>query len=446
MVSIQHSKAIPQAAIYVFGALAELLFGYDTGVIGVALLFMKQEMVLTPALQGLVVSSLLLGAAIGVGIAGRLADLFGRRPMIFVTGVVFAVGGIGAYLSPGVSALIASRVVMGVGVGASASVVSVYLVELAPAKHRGSIGALGQFMLVLGILLAYVVGYALTPARAWRLMLGISSVPAAILSIGVLFLPETPRWLVLHGRTDEAGDVLHRLGRGASATGELNKIVSGLEHSMPTSGLGSTLRAMFDTRLRRALIGAVGLAVLVQLVGVNSIIYYTPSTLVRAGFGNAAAVTANLAIGISNVLFTLLGISVVDKLRRKTLLMIGCAGMGVAMLALAVISVSMSASTASAALTLSCMLVFLASFAATWGVCVRVVISELFPASIRGSATGLVLVLNWIANFMVSQAFPVVAERSPAMSFLFFGMVTVFALWFVWKHLPETGNHALEDV
>lgn len=446
MATVSQARAIPQTAVYLFGALAELLFGYDTGVIGVALLFMKQELALTPMLQGFVVSSLLLGAAIGVGVAGKLADLSGRRPMIFATGIVFAIGGLAAYFSPGVPMLVASRFVMGIGVGASASVVSVYLVELAPAKHRGSIGALGQLMLVLGILMAYVVGYVLAADKAWRLMLGISSIPALVLSAGVLFLPETPRWLVLHGRAREAGNVLHRLGRGAGAARELDEIVSGLKHSLPASNAGSTLRAMLDVRLRRALIGAVGLAVLVQLIGVNSIIYYTPSTLVRAGFGDTAAVTANLAIGAANVVFTLLGIAVVDKVPRRTMLMCGCVGMGGAMLVLAALAASMSASTTGATLTLLCMVVFLASFAATWGVCVRVVISELFPAAIRGGATGLVLVLNWIANFVVSQIFPVVAERSAALSFLFFGLVCGFAWYFVRQHLPETGARSLENV
>ncbi|MFD7500189.1 sugar porter family MFS transporter [Streptomyces sp. NPDC059850] len=432
-------------AVYLFGALAELLFGYDTGVIGVAMLSIKRELGIGPGLQGFIVSSLLLGAAVGVGVAGWLSDRFGRRWIIFATGVVFAAGGLGVGFASDVWALIVIRFVMGLGVGASAAVVSVYLVEVAPTRHRGAIGGLGQLMVVLGILLSYGVGYALQPYDAWRWMLGLSAVPALVLSAGIVFLPETPRWLILHGRTDEARASLIRLGRGAGADTELAELDRALRMADRKPGLGFTLRTMAAPGSRRALFGAVGLALLVQFVGVNSILYFAPTTLVHAGFGDNAAVAANLGIGTANVVFTLVGLSIVDRVGRKALLMTGCAVMATAMAVLGAFTALTSHSAATAWFTLICMIVFLASFAATWGVCVRVVISELFPAEIRGSATGLVLVLNWLANFAVSQSFPTLLESSAALSFFLFAAVCVIAAVFIRNVLPETGRgHVLD--
>ncbi len=446
MSTITHSRTTVPIAIYGFGALAELLFGYDNGIIGVSMLFLKKEMALSPGLQGLVVSSLLLGAAIGVGTAGRLADRFGRRLMLFMTGVVFALGGAGAYIAPDVWVLIGLRFMMGLGVGASASVVTVYLVEVAPTRHRGSIGSLGQLMVVLGIFLAFVVGFILAPFHAWRSMLGISSIPALILVIGSLFLPETPRWLLQQGRVAEARATLVRLGRSAGVDDELAEISLGVKQAGGEMTSRAVLRAMLSPALRRKLFGGIGLAVLVSLVGTNSIIYYAPSTLVHAGFHAGSAVAANVSIGITNVLFTLLGMFLIDRVGRRPMLMTGSACMATSMLVLSVVTASFGVSRLTAVVTLLSMLFFLASFASTWGVCVRVVVSELFPTSYRGSATGFVLVLNWLMNFCVSQIFPLLLERSAHITFLIFGAMGVFSLFFIWQVLPETAGRSLEEI
>ncbi|WIB28083.1 sugar porter family MFS transporter [Curtobacterium sp. MCSS17_015] len=435
--------------IYAFGALAELLFGYDTGIIGVAMLSIHGEFDLTPAEQGFVVSSLLLGAAIGVGTAGRLADRLGRKPVILITGIVFAVGGLVAALAPSVVVLVIARLVMGLGVGASAVVVSVYLVEVAPTRHRGKIGSLGQLAVVTGVLVAYLVGYGLQPSGDWRLMLGLSIAPALILVVGLALMPETPRWLVAHGRSDDARSSLGRLGRPDTASIE----VADLERAHAAdarSGLstGEVIRRMFAPAVRSRTWAAIGLAVLVQFVGTNSILYFAPTTLVHAGFGETAAVTANLSVGVANVLFTLLGMTLVDRIPRRRLLTIGTIGMIAAMGALSIYTtVEPDPSPTGAWVTLVSMIVFLSAFALSWGVCVRVVISELFPSAIRGTAAGLVLVLNWLANFVVGQTFPSLLAFSGALSFAIFAVVGVLALVFIGKMLPETGDgRSLEEV
>lgn len=436
--------------IYLFGALAELLFGYDTGIIGVAMLSIKKDFTLDPAMQGFVVSSLLLGAAIGVGVAGRLADKFGRKALIVATGIVFAAGGLAGAVAPTVLLLVLARFVMGIGVGASAVVVSVYLVEVAPTRHRGKIGSLGQLMVVLGILFAYLVGYALQPSDAWRLMIGLSVVPAIILSVGMIFVPETPRWFISKGRGSEALQALIRLGRSnAAAQAEADELQRAHDlNPNATRSTGAVIKDMFSGSIRHFTLAAFTLAVLVQFVGTNSILYFAPTTLVHAGFGTSAAVTANLSVGIANVLFTLLGMWLVDRYNRRHLLTIGTTGMFVAMAGLALYTfLQPEPSPTGAWVTLAGMIVFLSSFAMSWGVCVRVVVSELFPSSIRATAAGLTLVLNWVANFIVGQTFPSLLAFSASLSFTIFAVVGLLAMLFIRRGLPETGGgRSLEQV
>jgi sugar porter (SP) family MFS transporter len=435
--------------IYFFGALAELLFGYDIGIIGVALLSINETFSLDPTASGFVVSSLLLGATIGVGTAGRISDRIGRKRALLVTSVMFIVGGVLAALAPVVELLIAGRFVMGLGVGASAVVVTVYLVEVAPTQHRGKIGSLGQVMVVFGILLAYVVGYVLQPAGAWHLMLGASVIPSAILALGLLTMPESPRWLVAHDRTPDAIRTLRRLGRGDTAEAEAAELQRAHDLDAGTSRtMTSVLREMWAPRLRRNTLAAVVLATIVQLVGTNSILYYAPSALVSAGLDESAAVGANLGVGVANVVFTFIGLALVDRIPRRTLLTVGIVGMTAGMLFLAVVSLlAPSHSAVGGWSTLAGMVVFQSSFAASWGLLVRVVVSELFPSSVRGTATGLVLVLNWLANFVVGQFFPVLLAASATLSFTIFAVISLVALLFVRRGLPETGaGRTLEEI
>lgn len=431
-----------------FGALAELLFGYDLGIGGIALLSINKSFTLSPGLSGFVISSLLLGAAIGVAVAGRLADRYGRKPILMVISIFFILGGLATALAPDVWLLIVGRFLMGIGVGGSASVVTVYLVEVAPTKHRGKAGSLGQVMVVSGIFIAYVVGYLLQPLDAWRWMLGLSIIPGVILAIGLGTMPESPRWLVTRGRIDEARHSLERL-QIPDADRELAHLREAHEASSGTArSTGAVIKEMFARGARRNSIAACVLAILVQFVGTNSIIYYAPSALIAGGFSETAAVTANLGVGVINIVFTLVGLALVDRFPRRTVLTIGITGMFLAMVFLTAVSLSDAAHTSAGAyLTLAGMLLFLASFAASWGLLVRVVVSELFPSSIRGTATGLILVLNWVANFIVGQSFPSLLAISSALSFGIFAGVAVIAFIFVRKMLPETGGgSSLEQI
>ncbi|MBP7143389.1 MAG: sugar porter family MFS transporter [Opitutaceae bacterium] len=429
-------------SVYFFGALGELMFGYDVGVIGVALLFISPEMNLTPFSQGLVVSALLAGAAVGVGCSGVLSDRFGRRPLLLAMSALFVVGGIGGGLAPSTLWLIAARGVMGLGVGASAVVVMVYLAELAPTEHRGRIAALGQFMLVCGILLSYIVAYLLQPWEAWRWMIGISAVPSLILFIGLLAMPESPRWLVQAGRPAEARTVLQRIGQGSRADTEIAAMQQSIMATQAAAmGMG---RILSSPGLRRALVACCGLAVLVQLLGVNTIIYYAPTVLIKVGFAQKGAVVANLGIGATNVAMTVLALSLLDRVGRRRLLLIGSVLMTLAMVFLGGAG---SAQAASGWLMLAGMLTFLGAFAMSWGACVRVVISELLPQQVRGAIMGYVLVLNWAANFSVGLLFPLLVARLGAgPTFFAFAAMGALSLVFVFRFVPETKGQTLEEI
>jgi sugar porter (SP) family MFS transporter len=298
------------ALVYFFGALGGMLFGYDTGVISGAILFIEADLGLNAFYQGLVVSSLLLGAMAGAGTAGPLSDRLGRRRIIIIAAIVFTVGALGAALAPNVAVLVLFRIVLGVAVGAAALIVPLYLSEVAPTEIRGAVSSLNQLMIVVGILIAYVVNALLAASEAWRTMLGLAVVPSLVLLVGMYFMPETPRWLVSRGREDEARDVLRQTRDEESGEREVTEIKE-VERD-EEGGLGELVAPW----VRPALVVAVGLAIFQQIIGINTIIYYAPTTLTEAGFGDQAATYANVAIGVLNVVMTLVAIRLIDRSGR----------------------------------------------------------------------------------------------------------------------------------
>jgi sugar porter (SP) family MFS transporter len=279
----------------------------------------------------LIVASLLLGAAVGAGSAGPLSDRLGRRNLILIAAVTFAIGAIGAALSPSVAVLILFRIVLGLAVGAAALTVPLYLSEIAPTEIRGAISSLNQLMITVGILSAYIVNAILASSGAWRWMLGLAVVPALVLLIGMYRMPETPRWLVSRHREDEAREVLRR-GRTEEETE--NEIQDIKEVEREEEG---GLKELMASWVRPALIVAIGLAAFQQFVGINTIIYYAPTTFTKVGFTNEQAIYGEAIIGAINVVMTLVAIWLIDRVGRKPLLLVGVGGM---VLSLAVLGVS----------------------------------------------------------------------------------------------------------
>lgn len=442
------SARVSGRMIYFFGALGGVLFGYDTGVISGALLFIPNDFKLTPFLQGAIVAGLLLGAMIGAALAGRLSDRLGRRRLIIIAAVVFTVGALLAALAPTVWVLIAARVIIGLAVGSAALVVPLYLSEIAPTEVRGAITSLNQMMIVCGILAAFVVNAILASSGDWRLMLGLAAVPSIILLVGMLFMPETPRYLVHAGEEETAHKVLEDLPgdeRPEERIGEIREVDSEEEGQ---TGLAALWQAKW---VRPALLVATGLAVFQQLVGINTIIYYAPTTLTNVGFAKTSAIYANLIIGVINVGMTVIAIKIIDRVGRKPMLFAGVAGMVASLL---VLGISLSAlptphhpGDPAAIITLVCLTTFIASFAATWGPVVWVMIPEVLPLSVRGTAMGVAVFGNWAANFAVSQTFPPLLKAlGPGTVFLGYAALGLLAGVFVKAFVTETKGRSLEEI
>jgi sugar porter (SP) family MFS transporter len=442
------SARVSGRMIYFFGALGGVLFGYDTGVISGALLFIPNDFKLTPFLQGAIVAGLLLGAMIGAAFAGRLSDQLGRRRLIIIAAVVFTVGALLAALAPTVWVLIAARVIIGLAVGSAALVVPLYLSEIAPTEVRGAITSLNQMMIVCGILAAFVVNAILASSGDWRLMLGLAAVPSIILLVGMLFMPETPRYLVHAGEEETAHKVLEDLPgdeRPEERIGEIREVDSEEEGQ---TGLAALWQAKW---VRPALLVATGLAVFQQLVGINTIIYYAPTTLTNVGFAKTSAIYANLIIGVINVGMTVIAIKIIDRVGRKPMLFAGVVGMVASLL---VLGISLSAlptphhpGDPAAIITLVCLTTFIASFAATWGPVVWVMIPEVLPLSVRGTAMGVAVFGNWAANFAVSQTFPPLLKAlGPGTVFLGYAALGLLAGVFVKAFVTETKGRSLEEI
>jgi sugar porter (SP) family MFS transporter len=433
--------------IYFFGALGGLLFGYDTGVISGALLFIPNDFKLSPFLQGAIVGALLLGAALGSAVAGRISDAVGRKRLIIGAGVIFTGGALLAALAPSVGILIAARFILGLAVGSAALAVPIYLSEIAPTEIRGAIASLNQLMIVTGILAAFIVNAILASSENWRLMLGLAAVPSVMLLIGMIFMPETPRYLVHTGEEEEAREVLEELPGDEQPKERIEEI-----REVDQEETDSGLRALFREKwVRPALIVAIGLAVFQQLVGINTIIYYAPTTLTNVGFGDSAAIYANLIIGVINVGMTVIAIRIIDRVGRKPMLLAGVCGMVASLVVLgianAVLAKPHHPGDPAAIITLITLATFIASFAATWGPVVWVMLPEVLPLSVRGTAMGVAVCLQWLANFAVAQTFPLfLSSFGTSASFLIYAGLGVLAGLFVVRFVTETKGRSLEEI
>jgi sugar porter (SP) family MFS transporter len=435
--------------IFFFGALGGLLFGYDTGVISGAILFITSDFGLSPFMQGAVVAALLLGAMVGAAVAGPMSDRLGRRRLIMIAAVTFTVGALGAAAAPSAGVLVVARFVIGLAVGSAALAVPLYLSEIAPTQIRGAISSLNQMMIVIGILAAFIVNAILASSGDWRLMLGLAAVPSVILLFGMFFVPETPRFLVRTGEEEEARDVLEEVteddaGRDESPERKIEEIQEVEEEE-------GGLRLLKQRWVRPALIAAIGLAVFQQLIGINTIIYYAPTTLTSAGFSADSAIYLNLIIGTLNVLMTVVAIRIIDRVGRKPMLLFGLVGMVTSLTVLGLstelLGQPSSSSDPAAIITFLCLAGFIVSFAATWGPVVWVMMPEVLPLSVRGTAMGVAVFMNWFANFLVSQTFPIMLDAwGSGPVFLGYAVMGVLAFLFVKAMLPETKGRSLEEI
>jgi SP family galactose:H+ symporter-like MFS transporter len=424
---------------YVFGvsliaALGGLLFGYHTSIISGALLFLTKEFDLTTFQQELVVSTVLVGALVGAFSGGVLADRWGRKRALGVTLVLFFIGTWLLTEARGFESLLWGRFVAGLGIGVASMAVPLYIAEVAPMEKRGAFVSLNQLMITIGIVVAFFVAYLLAEAGAWRKMFGIGFIPLAVQAVGLLFLPESPSWLMGRGRMQEAAHILGRL-HGNIESGRWNKEEKSKE--------GLELR---HPKIKNAFWIGIGMSIFQQITGINTVIYYAPKIFQAAGSASASAdLFSTLLVGIVNVAFTVVSLWLIDRWGRRPLLMMGLIGMAASLSILGSFFVIGSAHLGwIAAVSL---MSYVAFFAISLGPVTWLLISEIYPLKIRGRAMGIATFANWTCNYLVSISFLSLIEKMGAgATFWLYALISLFALWFVGKKVPETKGKTLEQI
>ena len=422
-------------------ALAGLLFGYDTGVISGAILFIKDKFGLTDFTEEMTVSSVLLGAVIGAAISGVIAAKFGRKKSIIVTAVIFSIAALGSAISANIDQLIICRLFIGVAIGIASFVAPLYISEVSPPKIRGALVSFNQLMITCGIVLSYIADYLLSADAAWRWMFAFGAVPAIILGIGMFFLPYSPRWLVAQGRRDEAKAVLERIGE-TDVDNDVKNIEEGISEE---SGNWSEL---FSPWLRPVLIVGIVLAFIQQATGINTVIYYAPTIFEFAGFeSHKISILATAGVGVVNVLMTIVAILFIDRVGRKPLLYIGLTGMILSLGALGLGFQMAGPSAIMEKVTIISLAVYIASFAISLGPIFWLIIAEIYPLKVRGRAMSLATVANWTFNLIVASTFLTIIEKiGKAGAFWLYGIVAIAGLIFCIFFVPETKGHSLEAI
>ena len=426
-------------------ALGGLLFGYDTGVISGALLFIRQVMSLSPTLQGVVVAIALAGAAIGAAMAGYLSDRMGRRRVILTAGLLFIAGAIVSAIAQEVTILLIGQFLVGLAIGVASMLTPLYLAEISPASDRGAIVSLNQLCITAGILVSYLVGFALASVSdGWRWMVALGAVPGIILSLGMLVLPESPRWLAGHNRTHDAESVLQRLRGTANISDELAALRTDIAREGRRIASASEL---VSPRLRRPLIIGIGLAMFQQITGINTVIYFAPTIFQSAGMSSAAtSILATAGVGAVNVIMTIVSIRLIDRLGRRQLLFWSLGGMAVTLL---VLSGAFYGGTSGQLAWIAVLSVaaYVGFFAIGLGPVFWLLIAEIFPLALRGRAMSLATVANWSFNLIVSATFlNLVGAVGSAGAFLVYALLSMAALAFVARMVPETKGRSLEQI
>jgi major inositol transporter-like SP family MFS transporter len=438
------------ARLTVISTLGGLLFGYDTGVISGALLYMNDSLNMNAVEEATVVSALLFpGAAAGALAGGRMADKLGRRGSLLVCALLFLLGAIGCATAPNVSFMIAARILLGLGVGAAAVTCPLYLAEMAPAHLRGRMVTINELMIVTGQMLAFAINALLDAlihdTEVWRTMLGIASLPALALLAGMLMLPESPRWYAIRGRLEDSRRVLNLSRNPEEAAREFEEIAQAAQTAQKERG-----HAWRDLRnnpwMRRLLWIGIGLATVQQATGINTVNYYAPTILEKSGLGVSASLVATIGVGVTSVLMTVLGIWLLGFIGRRRMLVIGFSGVVASQALLALVFLLPQSDLASYTI-LAAMMLFVAFVQCFIGTCVWLLLSEMFPLAIRGFAMGIAVFALWTVNAAISFLFPiVVGALGSTGTFGLFVLVNLASLAFVIKCVPETKGRSLEEL
>jgi sugar porter (SP) family MFS transporter len=446
----------PGSTVYIWlvcivAALGGLLFGYDTAVISGAIGFLQKRFELDPKWTGWAASSALLGCVIGVAFAGVMSDRLGRKKTLIVAAVLFLVSGIGTAIPRNLAEFVIFRIIGGIGVGAASITSPMYIAEISPARIRGRMVSVNQFAIVSGMLLVYFVNYFISQFGdetwnvnfGWRWMMGSEAIPSVLLLVMMFIVPESPRWLTKQKREEEAFRILAKVDGQRHAQTEMAAIKEMIAHE------SESMTQLFQPGMRIVLVIGVVLAVLQQITGINVFLYYGPEIFKKLGTSMDAALLQTVVIGAVNLAFTIIAIWTVDKLGRKLLMTIGAAGMGITLFAM-----GLSAFYQKTELWfLVFILGYMASFALSVGPVTWVILSEIFPTKIRGRAMAVAAIFLWVANYFVSQTFPIMNENAwlvgkfnRAFPFWVYGSMCVVLVIFVLLFVPEIKGKTLEEI
>lgn len=423
-------------------ALAGILFGFDTGIISGAILYIKQEFVLTPLAEGFVVCAVLIGALLGCLVSGRLTDYFGRRRMLIITGLLFLAGTLISAFATFISLLTVGRIIVGIAIGAASFTAPMYISEIAPSEHRGMLVSLNQLAITVGIVLSYAVdAYFAKHGLDWRMMLGSGVIPAAGFLFGMLFLPRSPRWLVYKGHGEAAKTILRKIRGKQDIEHELLEIEKSIR-------MRSSWRLLTQKWARSALIIGLGLAFFQQCTGINTIIYYAPTIFEMAGNHSAVgAISTTLTVGFVNVGMTIVSLFLLDKWGRRPLLIIGLLGMALGLLGLSSAFYFGHTTGFTKALPLASMILYIACFAISLGPIMWLIISEIFPLEIRGLGSSIAVGASWGFNMIVTLTFlPLIHLLSASLTLFLYAIFCLLGLWFVQAIVPETKGIHLETI
>ncbi|WP_026679493.1 D-xylose transporter XylE [Fictibacillus gelatini] len=445
-------------SITLVAAIGGLLFGYDTAVISGAeeslQIYLIDSLHLGAFVHGATISSALIGCIIGGLISGYFATKFGRKKSLIIASVLFFVSALGASYpeflfftkgEPTISLLIAFniyRMIGGIGVGLASAVCPMYIGEIAPADIRGRLVSFNQFMIIFGMVVVYFVNWTIAHGETaqwindvgWRYMFASGAIPALLFGLLLLLVPETPRYLALKNRDEKALSILAKINGSKEAGGILKEIKQTINANVSSEELFAYGKLVI-------FIGIL-LSIFQQFVGINVALYYAPRIFESMGAAKDASMLQTIVMGLVNVIFTVVAIVTVDRWGRKPLLITGSIGMAIGMFGVA----SLAFFNVIGLSTLLFIIIYTASFMMSWGPICWVLISEIFPNKIRGKAVAIAVAAQWAANYLISSTYPMMMEYSGAMTYSFYGIMSVLSALFVWKFVPETKGKTLEEM
>lgn len=429
--------------VSVIAAFSGLLFGFDTGIISGALLFIEKDFPVTTVMKELIVSSVLLGAMLGSLCSGRLTDGLGRRPVICLVALTFILGTFISSFAPTVNMILAGRLLIGVAIGIGSYTAPLYIAEMAPYELRGGLVSFNQLAISIGILVSYIINYTFTDSDAsWRLMFGIGFIPAILLGLGMIFLPESPRWLIKNGRIEKAQHILQRLRGKVDVSHEVNEIKDSLQIKQ------TSFKEVFAPWIRPVLFLGAMLGLIQQVTGINTIIYYAPTIFQMAGSPSVAtSILATVGIGVVNVLATIFAVLYLDKIGRRPLLITGLIGMLFSLSGLSLTFYLGTTTLIAQAAALAYVFVFIISFAFSLGAALWLLVSEIFPLEVRATAMGVAVFSCWLWNFAVSSTFlSLLNALGPSLTFSLYAFMCLLSLIFCYYKVPETCGVTLEQI